>query len=72
MLVSAIGYLNNKKVSLKESEYSNSPARIQTKQGFGTFRVESVSNRKSGFLTLLSSLLSSHKSNNVQKFDVKG
>ncbi len=71
MLVSAIGYLNNKKVSLKESEYSNSPARIQTKQGFGTFSVESVSNRKNGFLAMLASLFS-HKSNNVQKFDVKG
>lgn len=54
MLVSAIGYLNNR--AIRESEYNNSVSKVTNNQGFGTYKQTSIPD-SNNFIDYIKSLL---------------
>lgn len=67
MLVSAIGYLNNR--AIRESEYNNSVSKATNNQGFGTYQQVSAS-VSDNFIDYIKSLLQSKKTQNNSKLNM--
>ncbi len=69
MLVSAIGYLNNKSVQLREVDYNYvSSARVSDSQGFGTFH-NNRQQSKENIVSYIKNIFSSVNTVNSNKLD---
>lgn len=67
MLVSAIGYLNNRVV--RESDYNNSAQKSSNSQGFGTYQQTSIPTTDS-FVNYIKNLFNFNHSKNNSELDL--